>query len=130
MRYLIIIFFLITCVTFARAAQPVDTTSDVANIIGTGQFSCGQFIEYRKVNNTQQLEMIVQWVWGFLSAYNARGNFNSQWHRVSHIRNLPDSPTVLLYIETYCQKYPIDTVTDSTFALIKELNGTTVWKGR
>lgn len=126
----LIISFLIAYATYAQAGQPTDKMPDYAPVIGTGQFSCGQFLEYRKANNPQQLDLVVQWVWGFLSAYNVRGNFSAEWRRVSHIENLPDSPTVLLSIETYCRQSPVGTVMDSTFALIKELHGTVVSKIR
>jgi hypothetical protein len=51
---------------YACAAEPVETVLT----IGTGQFSCGKFIDYHKENNSAQLDMIVQWFWGFLTAYN------------------------------------------------------------
>jgi hypothetical protein len=112
------------------AAQPTDAAPDFAPIIGTGQFTCGQFMEYREQKNPRQHDVIVQWVWGFLSAYNVRGNFGTQWQRLSHIDSLPDSPTVLLYLEAHCRKYPLDTVLDGTFALIVELHGSIAWKDR
>jgi HdeA/HdeB family len=124
MRYLIILVLLFFTMS-ALAAQPVDTSQNIANVIGTGQFSCGQFIEYRKQNNPQQQDLIVQWVWGFLSAYSLHGNFGTKWHYVPKI-SPPDSPTVLLYLENYCNKNPTNNVLQGSLSLIKKLGGSVV----
>ncbi len=121
MRYLTV-FFLLVFTMSAQAAQPMEAPQDTVTIIGTGQFSCGLFIEYRKLNNPQQLTLIVQWVWGFFSAYNLHGNFGTQWHYIPKITP-PDSPTVLLYLETYCNKHPTNNIVQGTLALIQELGG-------
>lgn len=127
MRYLITCILLI-CSIGAYAAKPMDTSYDSVSLIGTGHFSCGKFVEYRNQNNQEQLNIIVQWVWGFLSAYNYRGFFSTSYQgRLPQI-DLPDYPTVLLYLETHCLKRPTDRILDATFALIKELNGPIAWK--
>lgn len=117
---IILLFFLNT--TYAETT--VDKAPSYAPIVGTGQLSCGQFIQYKEQNYQPQLEIIVQWVWGFLSAYNFRGNFNEKWQRVTPISSLPDSPTVLLFLETYCRKNPANRVFDGTLRLIETLHGT------
>lgn len=57
----------------AFAAEPTAKDNIQTSVIGTGQFSCGQYIEYEKQSNPAQIDLIVQWVWGFLVAYNYRG---------------------------------------------------------
>ncbi|WJF91160.1 hypothetical protein QS306_05855 [Paraburkholderia bonniea] len=111
--------------TFAASSKgaSIDTAPDISFQVGTGGFSCGKFINYKQLNNAVQDQLVVQWVWGFLSAYNFRGNFGAKWHRVPHIENLPDEATVLLFLETHCRQHPTDTVMMGTLALIKELHG-------
>jgi len=126
MRYLIF-FVLLVAAASARAAQPVDTAPDGAPISGIGLNSCGQFVEHYKQNNPPQMYLYEQWAWGFLSAYNVRGNFGTQWHRVTKIQ-MPDAPSLLLYFETYCHKHPTYNVMDATIALINEQNGSVTWR--
>ena len=97
-------------------------------IIGTGKFSCGQFIEYERQSDPQQMDLIVQWVWGFLVAYNSRGFFNNEiGHDVIQV-TLPDSPTVLLFISEFCKRRPLSKVVGATSELIQSLGGPIVWR--
>lgn len=126
----ICIALLLACALRPCAAEPaVDTAPSIVNVIGTGGFSCGQFIEYQKINNPAQMDLIVQWVWGFITAYNFRSNFGTQWRRLSSV-NPPDNPTILLFLETYCRSHPTDTLVDGTFALLQTLGAPVVWKNR
>ena len=127
-RYVSAAMLLVFAMRPCTALPAEDVAVDMTPLIGMGQFSCGQFIEYRKINNKEQMDLFIQWVWGFLTAYNTRGNFGTKWTRVPHIENMPDGPTVLLFLETHCQKHPVDTVLDGTFSLIKELHAPVVWK--
>jgi hypothetical protein len=93
---------------------------------GTGLFSCGKFIEYdRQPNNTVQMQVIVQWAWGFMSAYNARSVFSPTFHGELAAKQieLPDEPTVLLFIRRHCEKSPLTTVANATLDLIASLGG-------
>jgi len=126
MRYIIIVLLVISWATVSHAEQSLDTEPDITMVIGAGTFSCGKFMEYQKENNKVQQHLTVQWVWGFLIAYNFRSNFNSEYQQTSQII-IPDKPTVLLYMETYCQKNPIKKVLDGTFSLINTLNGNAIF---
>lgn len=96
----------------------------VISMIGTGTMSCGKFIEYKTMGNKPQLDLFVQWTWGFLSSYNIRGNFGTNYSNVSPvINNLPDSETVILFITKNCEKNPLDTVLISVMKLGKSLGG-------
>jgi hypothetical protein len=104
-------------------SESVDITPDYSAVIGTGQFSCGKFVEYQEAKNSAQLDLIVQWTWGFLTAYNTRGNFGPTWKRVKHVNNMPDSASVILYLDSYCRKYPMDSVLNGVFSIIKDIGG-------
>ena len=119
MRNLVLMLLLVS--NLALAATNRDTAPDYVSFIGTGGLSCGQFVEAKDANHKEQLDLYVQWVWGFLSAYQTHGSFDTVWRRVEHIKSLPDSPTVILFLDTYCHKYPTDDVKDATFGLLKEL---------
>lgn len=97
-------------------------------LIGTGQSSCGKFAEYgQQPNHKLQMDLVVQWVWGYLVAYNNRGFFDVRiGHTVGQVA-LPDSPTVLLFLNQFCAKYPLSNVANGTTALLKDLGGTVVW---
>jgi hypothetical protein len=118
---------LVTALLFTFAASSngasIDTAPAFTYIAGAGNFSCGDFIEYKQSNNAVQDRSVVEWVWGFLAAYNLRSNFGVEWHRLPTIDNLPDEATVLLFLETHCRQHPTDTVLMGTLALIKELHG-------
>lgn len=124
---------LILALFFSTAAygQPNSTKPFLISIIGTGQFSCGMYMEYKAKNDTQQMHLIAQWVWGFMSAYSARGNFGLKFKQPSegNISTMPDEPTVLLFLAHHCEQHPLDTVMDGTFDLIKGMGGQINWKG-
>jgi len=64
-------------------------------MIGSGGLSCGKFIDYQKQpNNKAQMDALVQWVWGFISAYNARGFFDVTVQREVSQVSPPDESTV------------------------------------
>lgn len=96
-------------------------------VIGTGQFSCGKFIEYRDQGNSSQIELVVQWTWGFLTAYNFKSNFGPSIKKSQFVVHPPDSPSVALYLETYCRKHPVNNVMDGVFNLINDTGGQVVW---
>ena len=123
--------FAILVIAFASlsafAAQPADTLPDYTALRGTGGLSCGKFIESRQQNNIGQQQLFVQWVWGFLSAYNMHGNFASKYHRTPQLRDIPDEQTVLLYLDTHCNQYPLHNVLQGTLSLIKDLGSPVIY---
>lgn len=103
---------------------------DRAAVIGTGQFSCGKYVQYKADNNRAQMDVITQWVWGFMTAYNFRGNFGARYKSVKsgNLATLPDDSTVSLYLENFCRKNPLATVLDGTMELIRDMGGQVAWR--
>ena len=125
------ILLVVGCASSVYAAPPAESaTPEWAAVTGTGQFSCGKFIEYKTANNKMQMELFVQWIGGFMTAYNFRGNFGKQWWRLDSgvVHSLPDFPTIILYVDKHCHAHPLDTVLDATMALIQDSGGNVVWK--
>jgi hypothetical protein len=93
-------------------------------MIGAGGLSCGKFVEYQKQpGNKAQMDTVVQWVWGFISAYNARGFFDVNVRREVSQVSPPDDSTVLTFMGQYCARAPNGYVVSGTLALIKDLGG-------
>jgi len=113
---------LVLCSTSAIAD---DKTQTVATI-GTGTFSCEKFIKYDAApKNSDQMNLIVQWVWGFISAYNLRAAFSSTFQENDAPNSVspPDSAATLLFIRTFCQKNPLSNVASATLDLIGASGG-------
>jgi hypothetical protein len=93
-------------------------------MIGSGGLSCAKFIEYQKPpNNKAQMDALVQWVWGFISAYNARGFFDATVQREVNQVSPPDESTVLSFMGQFCARAPAGYLVSGTLALIRDLGG-------
>jgi hypothetical protein len=102
-----------------------DKTQGVATI-GTGTFSCAKFAKYDAApNNADQMNLIVQWAWGFISAYNLRAAFSGtfQENEAPSPVTPPDAASTRLFIRNFCQKNPMGNVTDATLDLIGTSGG-------
>jgi len=130
MKKLIGMSLMLLISTTIRAAPPVDTQPSLAHVIGAGNFSCGKFMQYKAENDANQMNIIQQWVWGFMVAYDMRSNFRHKFTRTieGNLSTMPDGPTVFLFLATHCQQHPLDTVLDGTIALIKQMGGQVDWK--
>ena len=116
----------LTCVCALSLTAASVTAGDHVpfTMIGTGGLSCGKFIDYQKQpNNKAQMDAVVQWVWGFISAYNARGFFDVSVQREVIQVSPPDESTVLLFMGQFCARAPTSYVVSGTLALIKDLGG-------
>ena len=96
------------------------------NIIltGGGGITCGNYIKYSDEKNSEQMEIIYQWVYGFLTAYQIRGNFGDKVVRSTQ-NNIkpPDKPTIDLFIRKFCNENPLSSVLNGTIELTNKLGG-------
>lgn len=123
--------FLLGALLVSSTANAQSREPHIVHFIGTGTLSCGELIKYKEESNNAQLDLFVQWSWGFISAYSMRANFVPQWRGISKtgdLGNIPDRSTVLLYLEKHCRDRPLDNVLAATVALTKALGGDIVWK--
>ena len=120
--YWAIAALLVLCCTSTRAD---DKAQGVATI-GTGTFSCAKFTKYDAApNNSDQMNLIIQWAWGFISAYNLRAAFSATFQENDAPNSVtpPDATATLMFIRKFCQKNPQSNVTDATLDLIGTSGG-------
>ena len=48
--------------------------------IGVGQMSCSKYVDYYNKNNENQLDLFVQWTWGFMVSYQLRSVLRKKIH--------------------------------------------------
>lgn len=120
--YWAIVALSVLCCTSITA----DDKSQGVATIGTGTFSCERFTEHDAArNNSAQMNLIVQWAWGFMSAYNLRAAFSEKFQESEAPSPIspPDATSTLLFIREYCQKNPRSNVTSATLGLIGRSGG-------
>jgi hypothetical protein len=129
-NYRAIAALLVLCSIAVRAddqtpTKPDDKTQGVATI-GTGTFSCVKFNSYDAAsNNSAQMNLIVQWTWGFISAYNLRAAFSTTFQDSDAPSPVtpPNAASTLLFLRKFCQKYPQSNLTSATLELIGAAGG-------
>jgi len=103
-----------------------DDKAQGAPTIGTGTFSCARFAQYDTArNNSGQMNLIVQWAWGFISAYNVRAAFSATFQESDAPSPVtpPDAAATLLFIRKFCQQNPQSNVASATLDLISTSGG-------
>ncbi len=111
--------------TLSAPTRADDKTQGVGTI-GTGTFSCAKFSKYDSApNSSGQMNLIVQWAWGFISAYNTRAAFSPTFQEAEAPNPIspPDANSILLFIRKHCDKNPQSNVTNATLDLIGILGG-------
>jgi hypothetical protein len=112
-------------VLFSGTTHVADRTQGVGTI-GTGTFSCEKFAKYdRAPNSSGEMDLIVQWAWGYISAYNTRAAFSPtyQEEEAPNAISPPDANSILLFIRKHCEKNPQSNVTNATLDLISTSGG-------
>jgi hypothetical protein len=112
-------------VLFSASTRAADKTQGVGTI-GTGTFSCEKFSKYDAAPNSErQMDLVVQWAWGFMSAYNTRAAFAAAYQDEDAPSPIspPDAASTLQFIRKHCAKNPQSNVTNATLELIGTLGG-------
>jgi hypothetical protein len=118
---------IVAAVFVCSAPLSADEKNSGVGTIGTGTFSCEKFAKYDAAsNNSDQMALMIQWAWGFISAYNLRAAFAATYQDTDAPNAVkpPDATSILAFIRTHCQKNPTSNVADATLALIGTLGGT------
>jgi hypothetical protein len=112
-------------VLLSGPTQAADNKPGVGTI-GTGTFSCEKFRKYDGApNSSGQMDLIVQWAWGFMSAYNTRAAFSSVYQDDDAPNPItpPDATAILAFVRKYCEAFPRSNVTNATLNYISTLGG-------
>jgi len=112
-------------VLFCAPTNAADKTPGVGTI-GTGTFSCAKFVKYDGApNSSAQMDLVVQWAWGFISAYNTRAAFSPTYQddEAPNPISPPDAASILVFIRKHCENNPQSNVTTATLDLIGTLGG-------
>lgn len=99
------------------AVTPLTKSENIATI-GTGNLSCGKWVEARTQGNTDQQNLNVQWVAGYLAGHS--------YYRAQRVKQtvVEDLPTIELWLDTYCRNNPTHATFAAAAALVEELGGT------
>lgn len=112
-------------VLYSAPTKAADKTQGVGTI-GTGTFSCEKFSKYDGApNSSAQMNLVVQWAWGFMSAYNTRAAFSPTYQDDDAPNPIspPDANSILLFIRKHCEMNPQSNVANATLELIGTLGG-------
>lgn len=91
------------------------TTANAVNIRGMGTHNCGQYIEFTTGDQADTYKQLYYtWVWGFMSGASFFGPKEV---------DPPEAPTVVAFLDNFCRRNPLLTVTSGTLALAAELGG-------
>ncbi len=121
-------YWAIAALLTVLSAAPANAGNNTPGVgtIGTGTFSCEKFNKYDGApNSSRQMDLVVQWAWGFISAYNTRAAFSPtfQENDAPNPISPPDATSLVLFIRNHCQKYPQSNVTNATLELISASGG-------
>jgi len=117
-----IVALLVLCTASTRAEEK----SLGVTTKGTGTFSCATFTKYDTArNNSDQMKLIVEWAWGFMSAYNLRAAFSEKFQQSEAPSSIspPEAPAVLSFMREFCQRNPQSNLANATIALIGKSGG-------
>ena len=84
-------------------------------VAGEGTLACGTYLEERrKQDNDSQEYVYATWVGGFLTAAN-------YYFPTKAMRTLPNSATVLAYLDKYCRENPLKLLVNGAVKLDQDI---------
>lgn len=86
-------------------------------ISGAGSASCGKYLEDRASGSQLVKALYWSWLQGFLSGANIHAAVYDEELMVA----IPDSETLLIYVDKHCRDNPLHQVHQAAFALYREL---------
>ena len=115
---LLTIFSIMYSVTYGQ------TKDGMIIVTGGGTITCGNYMKYSDEKKSEQMEIIYQWVQGFLTGYQMRGSFGDKIVKTTQ-NNItpPDTPTIDLFMRKFCSENPLSSVMSGTIELTNKLGG-------
>ena len=98
----------------ALAVIPLPDGAKAWIVLGAGPNSCGQWTQDKAANSNLR-DLDVQWLLGFVSAYNfyesAKGDET----------NGPDNQGLISWVDNYCAQHPLEQISTAAIELVTEL---------
>lgn len=101
----------VIAITGAQAVYAKGTYS----YMGAGAMSCGEYVKQEALRTDA-----LQWVLGFITAVNVTRAFDAKPDENISIMNGANVDAIELWLENYCAKNPLDSVTTATIRLVDE----------
>ena len=100
------------------------TKDGMITVTGGGTITCGNYMKYSDEKRSEQMEIIYQWVQGFLTGYQMRGSYGEKIVKTTQNNIIPpDKPTIDLFMRKYCSENPLSSVMSGTIELTNKLGG-------
>ncbi len=120
MKKLLILIFIL-CLSNLSYGQTKDGN---ITLTGGGTITCGNYMKYSDEKKSEQMEIIYQWVYGFLTGYQMRGSFGDKVMKSTQNNIIPpDKPTIDLFMRKYCSENPLSSVMNGSIELTNKLGG-------
>jgi hypothetical protein len=95
-------------------------------LYGAGSLTCGKWLLARESKNDMEVELIKQWVAGWIVSYNYYLTENTGKGRVS----TPDFDTITAYVDKFCADKPLMPIALAPAQMVQELGGAVAFHNR
>lgn len=96
------------------------------HVYGVGGLTCGTWKMARENKTEVQVELVKQWVAGWVVSYNYYLTERSGQGRVS----TPDFDTTTAYLDKFCSEKPLSIIAFAAAQLVQDLGGATAFHNR
>lgn len=118
---------ILLCIVFSAARVKAQVVNQpVWEVYGAGNLTCGKWTLAREIKNEMQVELMKQWVAGWVVSYNYYLTERTGKGRVS----TPDFDTITAYLDKYCAEKPLTVLALAPAQMIQDLGGATAFHNR
>ena len=103
-----------------------DVSQPVWEVYGAGNLTCGKWTLARENKNEIQVELMKQWVAGWVVSYNYYLTERTGQGRVS----TPDFDTMTAYLDRFCAEKPLTVLALAPAQMVQDLGGATAFHNR
>lgn len=117
---------LLCIVLTAVQGKAQDVRQSVWEVYGAGNLTCGKWTLARENKNEMQVELMKQWVAGWVVSYNYYLTERTGKGRVS----TPDFDTMTAYLDKFCAEKPLTVLALAPAQMVQDLGGATAFHNR
>lgn len=110
-------------------STPVDAQNNVQaswEVYGAGNLTCGKWTLARETKNEIQVELMKQWIAGWVVSYNYYLTASTGKGRVA----TPDFDTITAYTDKFCAEKPLMILAFAPAQMVQDLGGVTAFHNR